>query len=214
MGPPGSGKGTQADFIAQEIGAVHFDTGRYLEELMKNDDPSVPDEEKRKWREGELNSPDLVLRMVKKKVGEIQKSGESIVFSGSPRTAYEAFGDENNIGLIEYMKTSFGEENVMVFRINVPEEVSMDRNSNRTVCSKCKKVFMKGAAPEKCDNCGGELYKRALDDPEVIKVRLATYIERTKPIFDGLEKSGVKIIEIDGKPLPPEVFKSIKQYLA
>ena len=72
---------------------------------------------------------------------------------------------------------------------------------------------MKGTNLKKCDNCGGELYKRTLDKPEVIKVRLKEYHERTEPIYKRLEKEGYKIIDIDGTPMPEEVSKEIAKYL-
>jgi len=213
MGPPGSGKGTQAEFIASQIDGVHFDTGKYLEGLIKTNSPLLTEKQKKEFDEGILLDPMTFLGLAKKRVEEIHKDGASVIFSGSPRTILEAFGNEETGGLMDFLSRLYGKENVMIFKLNVPAEVSIDRNSNRLVCSKCKKVFMKGTGLEKCDKCGGKLYKRTLDKPEVIKVRLEEYHERTEPIFRKLEEDGYKIIDIDGTPMPDGVSKNIEKYL-
>lgn len=213
MGPPGSGKGTQAGLITDKIQGIHFDTGRYLEHLIKENDPIITPKLRREFDEGILFDPRTFLGLAKKRISEIESEESSVIFSGSPRTLLEAFGDENTEGLMDFLAKLYGKENIMVFRLNVPGEVSIDRNSHRVVCSKCKEVFMRDVDSGKCDKCGGEMYRRTLDKPEVIKVRLVEYKERTEPIFKRLEKDGFKIIDIDGTPKPEEVFESIKEHL-
>src|SRR3989344_5224832 len=95
-GPPGSGKGTQANLLAWTKAFIHFDTGKFLEQMMTDpeleNDPVIK-KEKKLFASGHLLTPDFVLKFVTEKTQEIAKSGFSIVFSGSPRTSFEAFGD-------------------------------------------------------------------------------------------------------------------------
>ena len=96
-GPPGSGKGTQAQLLADTLHLFHFDTGNLLRNLLH--DPKYKDDESIK-RERELNesvklnTPSWVLDVVTKQVDDLAKLGQSIVFSGSPRNVFEAFGEE------------------------------------------------------------------------------------------------------------------------
>ena len=212
MGPPGSGKGTQADLVADYLNAIHFDSGRYFERLIKENDPLMTPELRRQFNEGELLDPRMFLELVSKRIEAIANSGFSVVFSGKPRTILETFGDENLHGFMEILSGLYGKENIIMFKLMIPEEVSIDRNSNRLVCSICKKGSIVRDA-KMCSLCGGDLYKRTLDDPEVIKTRLKEYSERTEPLFKMLKEGGFNVIEIDGTPTPAEIFKNIQKHL-
>src|SRR3989344_9696421 len=100
-GPPGAGKGTQANLIAGKFGMIHFDTGKYLEQFLHNpetkNDPEIK-KVKEIFDSGALVTPSFVLKIISEKTKEVAKSGFGIVFSGSPRTFYEAFGDKKNQG--------------------------------------------------------------------------------------------------------------------
>src|SRR3989338_2428936 len=93
-GTPGAGKGTQANLLAAKLGLIHFDTGKYLEQLVhdrsKQSDPLIRAARKQ-FDAGILLNPEFVLRMTAQKTKEIAKSGFGIVFSCSPRTLFEAF---------------------------------------------------------------------------------------------------------------------------
>ncbi len=95
-GPPGAGKGTQAELLERNFDFIHFDTGRYLEMMYKS--PKVKTDrtlkkEKNLFDNGFLNTPSFVLGVVSRATKRIAQSGFSLVYSGSPRTMYEAFGD-------------------------------------------------------------------------------------------------------------------------
>ena len=214
FGPPGSGKGTQANLIADNLNATHLDTGKYLEGLIKEGSPLIPEEEKVNFDEGRLVDPVLVLSLVKQRTEEIKGSGSSVVYSGSPRTVFEAFGDSKTQGLMDFLSNLYGKENLLIFKLSIPKATSIERNSKRLVCTKCKETNPYGnAEATKCIFCGGELYKRTLDDPIVIETRLKEYDERTDPVMKGLHEGGYRIIDIDGTPKPDEVFESIKAHL-
>ena len=215
-GQPGAGKGTQANLLSWSKGFFHFDTGKELEWLIHNpakqSDPLIQ-RERVLFDGGQLNTPSWVLKMVSEKAEEIAKAGLGIVFSGSPRTLFEAFGDEKNTGLIEILEKAYGKENLHFILLKVHPDSSVFRNTNRKICSVCKTPVLANHQSEECPICGGKLYKRVLDTPEKMKIRLEEYENRTKPILAELEKRGHKISEIDGEPAPHEVHKTVLQAL-
>ena len=133
----------------------------------------------------------------------------SIVFSGSPRTIFEAFGDRKNTGLIETLTALYGKKNVSVIKLNIHDQSSMKRNSARLVCSVCGLPILATAKNRHCSLCGGAFRRRTLDKPAVIKVRLKEYAERTYPILAGLKKLGFKIFPVNGEPAPYKIHKVI-----
>jgi len=189
-GPPGSGKGTQANFLAERFGFVHFDTGKFLEALVNDpryrDDPVIQ-KEKKNFDTGRLMTPLFVLKIVIREAEKLFQEGNGIVYSGSPRTLYEAFGDGNQPGLYEILEKMYGRDNIFIFHIDVKPETSIKRNSARG--------------------------RARLDDPEVIKVRLGEYRERTEPILTELKKRAYNITNINGEPAPAEVNKDILRQL-
>src|SRR3989344_1754844 len=132
IGPPGSGKGTQADLLAQRFGLVHVQTSKLGEEKINNqefvkNDPEVA-EVKRLYDKGELFPPPWTVKIVLQKAEELANEGKGIIFSGSPRTIYEV--DQE----MPYFDNLYGKENIKVVNIKIDEEESVFRNSNRRVC--------------------------------------------------------------------------------
>lgn len=214
-GPPGSGKGTQANLLAGKLGLVHFDTGKYIEQLVHD-----PANQKNKeiqnqlkiFDSGKLCSPDWVFKITSKKTREFAKAGFGLVFSGSPRTMFEAFGDETRTGMITILEKEFGKKNIIPILLKIDPKISILRNSRRLVCSVCGGGILYSDAAHKhktCPICGGKLRKRTVDNPKVFRTRIKDYEERTKPILTRLKKQGYKVMEIDGRPLPYLVFSDI-----
>jgi len=215
-GPPGAGKGTQADLTANHFGFVHFDTGKYLESLIyspthkKN---AIIKRERNLFETGKLMTPSWVLSVVKSKAEKIAKAGLGIVFSGSPRTLYET---KNLMPLLEKL---YGRRNILFFVIKVSSRTSIKRNSHRLLCTVCGSpvLYLKETehfnVKSKCPFCGGKLFRRSLDKPLIIKKRIEEYDTRTKPIFAELKKRGYRLFEIQGKAMPFEVFKNIQKHI-
>lgn len=226
LGPPGSGKGTQAKLIVDKLGYIHFDTGAYFEKILydpKNQNNKEIQRERKLFEAGILLTPSWILKNIQKAVERITQAGWGIVFSGSPRTLYEATGDKNNIGLLKILEKNYSKKNIHIFKLNVPAEDSIKRNSARLICSVCNTPLMaqpQGKSPRKsalsprlsalmCPFCGGKLRKRTLDKPEVIKERLKEYANRTQPVIDELKRRKYKITDIDGTPLPYQIHYKI-----
>ena len=215
-GPPGSGKGTQADLLARKYDFIHFDTGRYLESLYRNPrlrkNPKIAFE-KKLFDTGKLNTPSWVLKLVTEATKKIASAGSGIVYSGSPRTIFEALGDDKNKGLFETLIKLYGKKNIQVFKIKIRFQTSAKRNSKRLVCSVCGLPILAASGLKSCAFCGGKARKRTLDNPKVIKVRLKEYEERTLPIVKEAKKLGIEVTEINGEPAPYKVHESIVKKL-
>lgn len=215
-GPPGSGKGTQAELLARNFGFIHFDTGKFLEGLYRNKEALKNKkirEEKKLFDAGILNSPDFVLKIVSDATKKIGRSELGIVYSGSPRTLFEAYGDKKNRGLLDVLKDLYGKKNIHVIRLAVRDDVVTHRNIARKVCSLCGLPKLAHAHGDHCVFCGALLRVRSLDNPEVMKKRLVEYKERTYPIITKMKKEKYHIHQIDGEPLPFNVFVSVRKAL-
>jgi len=212
-GPPGAGKGTQANLLAAKLGFLHFDTGKYLERFVhdpENQKNPIIKKERVLFDAGKLCTPGWVLKIVRQKTIELSRSNFGLVFSGSPRTVFEAFGDSKNQGLIEAFEKYYGKKNIIPIVLQVSPKTSVLRNSSRLVCFVCGTVVLSGNCVGKmCPICASPLERRTLDTPEIIKTRLKEYAARTEPILDGLKKRGYRPQEINGEPLPYTVFKNI-----
>lgn len=219
FGPPGAGKGTQAELLVKQLNVVHFDTGRYIERILNNPknlkDPMIR-REKKLFDSGALNTPSWVLKMVTDEIKAVSRAEFGIVLSGSPRTVYEAFGDKKNKGVIEVLEKSYGRKNIFIFELVVHPLTSIRRNSRRLICSYCDESLLGFYGKQKkkqCPLCGGALRTRTLDNPKIIKVRLEQFKKRTDPIFKELKKRKYKIRKINGEPSPFQVSNKIIKVL-
>lgn len=220
MGPPGSGKGTQAELLAEKLGLHHLETSEIIEKNLRNikkGDFIVVEGKKyflsaeKKLREsGELMSPPLISFWIKNKIRELANEGKGIVTSGSPRTLYE--GKE----VIPFLKKIYGTKNIKVISIEVSERDSIWRNSNRKTCELLRHtiLFTKETAKlKKCPFDGSKLLMRKDDTPETIKIRLNEYKERTFPLIDLFKKEKIVVKKVNGSPPPADVFKNILRVL-
>lgn len=217
-GPPGSGKGTQAKLIADKLDLFHLDTGRYLRQLLY--DPrwrknKTIQRERRLNEIGKLNTPAWVLKIVSQKVQKIVALGQGVIFSGSPRTLFETFGDNKNIGLIKILERFYGKKNIFVFILNILPKESIKRNISRLFCSVCQTPIMGWAKNKikKCPFCDGQLRQRKDDNKEIILARLKEYQERTESILKKLKEKGYRTKQISGVPLPYKIHRKIVKLL-
>lgn len=220
MGSPGSGKGTQADLLAEKLGLYHLDTskiiGKKLENIKEGDFVRADGEkyflfEEKKIKEsGGLMSPPLIAFWVKERIRELAKEGEGIITSASPRTLYE--GKQ----IIPLLKKLYGAKNIKIILLKLSAKEAIWRNSHRKICQLMRHpiVYTKETAKlTKCPLDGSKLVIRKDDTPEIIKVRLKEYKERTLPLTDYFKKQGLKIKEINGEQSVADVFKDILKAL-
>ncbi len=221
LGPPGSGKGTQAELVSSTFNLHCFETSKILEQKFKNasEDEFVEadgekfyiKDERKLWETGFLCSPPFVAQLVIEKIRELHDQGKGIVFSGSPRTLYE--GEK----VIPCLKDLYGAKETKVIYLNVSPEETIHRNSNRRICKLMRHSILYSNETKDLKFCpidGSELQKRGkLDDVESIKVRIKEFEDRTKPLFDFFRKEGLSVNEINGSMSPVEVFGEIMRVL-
>jgi adenylate kinase len=225
LGPQGSGKGTQADLIARKLDLFHFDTGQYLRTLLynpafKND--KIIQRERKLNASGVLNTPSWILKIVVDAIKKMATLGKGVVFSGSPRTFYEAFGhDERQAtrnkrqkGMMDALKKYYGKENIFVFILNLALKDSLKRINSRLTCFVCNGPLLAQKTKFKsCPFCGGKIIKRKDDTEKSIRERLAEYTKRTKPVIDKIIRDGYRVFEIDATPAPYKIHEGIYKKL-
>jgi adenylate kinase len=221
IGPPGSGKGTQATLLADKLNLFYFETSKIIEEKVMNvkkgeyviveGEKYYLKDQRKIWETGGLCSPPFVTFLVQEKIKELAKKGEGIVFAGSPRTLYEA---KKIIPLLEKL---YGKKNIKIILFTLSAKTSIFRNSHRRICELLRHPILFNDETKRLTMCpldGSKLIRRKkLDDPETIKVRLKEYKERTLPIIDYLKKHGYKITKLSATPPPAVIFRKILKSL-
>ena len=221
IGPPGSGKGTQGMLLSEKLGLYYFETSRLLEERFKEageEDFVEADGQKffikkehRLWLDGILCSPPFVTEIVKEKVRELREKGEGILFSGSPRTLYEAEQ------LIPFLMKLYGQDNIKIVFLEMSPQETIFRNSNRRICELMRHPILFNDQTSHLTGCqldGSELVKRkGLDDPETIKIRLQQFDERTMPILQYCRDNNWNVAKINAEGSVAEVFERVRSVL-
>lgn len=206
LGPPGAGKGTQAKSVAKRYGIPHISTGDILREAVKNETPLGL-----KAREyidnGSLVPDDVVVGVVAEKLASI---ADGFLLDGFPRTVPQA----EALGAI--LEESGGKlDNVVYFDLD--EDTVVKRLLGRRTCGSCGANYNIEAMPPKaegvCDRCGGELYQRDDDKPEVVRERLAVYGEETAPLMGYYKERGLLSELAAGKSVD-EVRDELERHLS
>ncbi|MFA5033358.1 MAG: nucleoside monophosphate kinase [bacterium] len=177
LGPPGSGKGTQAETIAKEFNLNLVVMGDILRKEIKELTP-LGLQIKSYVETGALVPDELVIQLIQKNL-----TGDSFILDGFPRTVKQA----------QMLDTVTKIDKVIYF--NCPAELILERLSNRRTCPKCNKVYNLVTNPpqnnETCDDCKTELFQRKDDKTEVIQNRIEVYKKETFPLIDFYNKKTV-----------------------
>jgi len=221
IGPPGSGKGTQAYLLARELEMYHFETSKVLEEKFQKakkgevvkvgkEKYKIKEEEKI-WLQGKLCSPPFVVHLILEKIKKLFRQDQSIIFSGSPRTLYE--GEK----IIPLLKKLYKKKNIKVIFLDISPKETLFRNSHRRICQLVRHPILHLKETKNLKRCpldGSKLMKRkGLDDLKTIETRLKEYNERTLPLINYFKKEGLKVIKVSGSPPPAIVFRNILKAL-
>ena len=184
MGPPGAGKGTQGEILSKRLGIDTISTGVMLRNAIK-EQTEVGKLAEGYINEGKLVPDDVIVAIVKDRLAK-PDCEKGFILDGFPRTTAQAEA-----------LTASGVKIDKVLSLEVGDDVIVERLSSRRECSKCgapySVLFNKPAVEGKCDKCGGELIRRADDNPETIKNRLNVYHEQTEPIKDYYAKAGLLV---------------------
>ncbi len=176
IGPPGAGKGTQADRFARDHRIPKISTGDILREAVHVDTP-LGRQVSAVLNRGQLVSDDLMIGIVKERLSR-PDTARGFVLDGFPRTVPQAHA-------LDEILTSRGP--LLVVEIHVPDDELVRRVRNRRICKSCGRTvsaFSGDASQARCENCGGELVSRADDGESVVRDRLQVYWNETKPVID------------------------------
>lgn len=207
MGPPGAGKGTQAELIKAEYPIPHISTGDMFREAVTNG-TELGLEAKKYMDEGKLVPDEVTIGIVKERLAQ-DDCKEGFLLDGFPRTTVQAEA-------LDEVMAELGKSLEAAISISVPDEVLIERISNRVSCKNCKAVYnLKFNPPKeegKCNKCGGELIQRDDDRGDTVRKRLEVYNEQTNPLLEYYEKKGILHV-FDGYREAGTVFSDIKQLL-
>ena len=196
LGAPGAGKGTYASRLQAKLGVEVIATGDIFRELAK-EDSDLARKVKSFMEKGLLVPDEVVLKVLKQRLSEIPK-GKGFILDGYPRTLAQA----KSLDAVAKID--------VILLLDVPDWIIIERLSTRRVCRNCGTVYnilyLKPKVEGICDKCGGSLFQRSDDNPEVIKIRLRVYQEQTKPLLEYFKEKRIPIVTSSTTNLdqPPE----------
>lgn len=196
LGPPGAGKGTQAQLIAEKHGLVHVSSGDLFRENLKNN-TELGKLAQTFMKRGELVPDDVTIAMVRERISRPDCQNGALL-DGFPRTPAQAQA------LAEMLKEFNAAVSVVPY-IAVPEEILVERLGGRWTCRMHGHVFHEKFNPPAltgiCDHDGSELFQRDDDLPATVKNRIKVYQEQTAPLISYYRENGL-LVEVDGtKPI-------------
>ena len=192
LGPPGAGKGTQAQAISKELGLPHISSGDIFRENLKNQ-TELGALAKGFIERGELVPDNVTVSMIRDRLSRPDCQGGALL-DGFPRTAPQAEA-------LDDMLLDLAGRVVAVPYIKVAEEILVGRLTGRWTCPVCSRVYHVEFNPPKqdgrCDFDQAELYQRDDDKAETVKERIRVYLQQTQPLIDYYQQKGV-LLEVDG----------------
>jgi adenylate kinase len=203
LGPPGAGKGTQAQALAARWGIPQVASGDLLRAAVR-DGTELGREAHQYMDRGQLVPDKLVLQLIAERLRQPDARG-GFILDGFPRSVAQA----------EALATRLERASVKldkVVAVNVPDEEIVKRISGRRTCRKCAATFHTVFEPSKtagiCDKCGGELYQREDDAETTVRERLKVYAETTRPLLDHYGRLGL-LSQVDGVGRTDEIERRI-----
>jgi len=203
VGPPGAGKGTQAQVLQQTFNIPHISTGDLLRQAVR-EETALGKQARSYMDKGELVPDELVTAMVAERL-QRPDCASGFLLDGFPRTIAQA-----EALAVELARS--GKELDGVISIMVPRADLIERLSGRRVCRECGAMYHERFDPPKkagiCDRCQGTLYQRSDDNAETVSARLSVYERATAPLLSYYRDRAL-LYEIDGSGTPEEVSQRI-----
>ena len=208
LGPPGAGKGTQAERLGADFALAHISTGDMLRAQVARG-TELGQQAEKYMNAGELVPDEVILGMIGQRIGE-QDAREGFLLDGFPRNTSQA-------DALAATLADSGRRLTAVLLIDVPDEVLVRRLAGRRVCLKNGHVYHVELDPPKregvCDQDGSRLIQRDDDMQETIRRRLEVYARQTAPLIDYYENAGL-LRRFDGQRNPDEVHVHIRATVA
>jgi adenylate kinase len=207
LGPPGAGKGTQAQILEKRFKLLQISTGDILREAVKNE-TELGLLAKEYMDKGELVPDDIIIGLVREAITSYS-ARDGYILDGFPRTIPQA-------DALNKMLDELGQKIDCVLFFDLDDEEIVKRLSGRRTCRNCGAMYHIETNPPKvdgiCDRCGGELYQRDDDKEEIVRERLRVYRENTMPLIDYYKARGL-LVRIDASKeideITDEVLKAI-----
>lgn len=207
MGPPGAGKGTQAEVMARNLFVPHISTGDIFRANIKAG-TELGRLANQYISKGDLVPDEVTMGMIKDRLAE-DDCAKGFILDGLPRTIGQA-------DALAEVLTEQGKKLDYVVNIDVPIEKLIERLSGRRVCRNCSQTYhMVNNPPVEsgvCDECGGELYQRADDSEETIKNRLDVYLAQSAPLIEYYQDKGI-LVSINGDQAINKVLTDVGKAL-
>lgn len=208
LGPPGAGKGTQAQRLVERHGMRQLSTGDMLRAAVRAGTP-VGLEAKAIMEAGGLVSDEIVSALIDSELAEMGKD-EGAIFDGYPRTAEQA-------DALDALLAGHGRTLGRVIELDVDEDALVERITGRFTCANCgagyHDRFKRPVVEGICDKCGSSEFKRRPDDnEETVRKRMAEYRAKTAPILPIYERRGI-VARVDGMASIDEVTRAIEKLL-
>lgn len=185
LGPPGCGKGTQAELLGDRLGFIRLSTGDMLREAVRNGTP-LGREAKKYMDAGALVPNDLIINMMKERIRSLKGT---FLLDGFPRTVEQADALAKEIDIDAAVNLDVDDEELVV------------RLTDRRSCPDCNSVYHLTNKPSKkagvCDKCGGKLYQRDDDMERTVRNRLKVYRDNTYPLIEYYRERG-KLVTVRG----------------
>jgi adenylate kinase len=208
LGPPGAGKGTQAERLVEDFGLPYYSTGIILREAVANE-TELGKKAKEHMDSGGLVPDELICAVIAERF-DSGEADDGFLLDGFPRTVGQA-------EMLARLLDSRGREITSVLLIEAPDDEVVRRLSGRRTCAKGNHVYHVEFDPPKhegvCDQDGSRLIQRDDDKPETVRKRLGVYHDQTEPLVDLYEKKGL-LRRFDGTRSPDEVHDRIRATLA
>ncbi len=197
LGPPGAGKGTYASRLSSKFNVPHISTGDIVREEIRAATP-LGLKIKEYSDRGDLVPDEIITDLLKRRL-EKPDCARGFILDGYPRTIAQA-EMLDKIADID-----------LVINLNVPDDIIIQRLSNRMICKVCGAIYnrltLKPKIDNICDKCGGELYTREDDKAEVVQERLKVYRRKTEPLIDYYRRKGMlREVRCEDPMIKPEIM--------
>jgi len=208
LGPPGAGKGTQAEFLEKKLGLCKLSTGDMLRAAVKAG-TEVGKQADAVMKAGKLVSDDIMIHLIRERIAEAD-CAHGFILDGFPRTIAQAEA-------LDVMLTEMQKPLTLVLELTVNDEILVDRIAGRFACAKCgagyHDVFKPTAVAGICDICGTKEFTRRKDDNrDTVKSRLDTYHAQTAPLLPYYERKNI-LRKVDGMAEMGAVTQEINKVL-
>lgn len=209
LGPPGSGKSTQAELLKKALDVAHIDIGSELRAAAEEDTPLGREINETIHIRHSLTSDAIMKAVFEKAIRRVPES-QGILLDGAPRRA-------SQIDEVTAVLRSVGRSISQVIFINLSEEASISRISKRYLCFGCHRAYISGtdiaASDTVCGACGGKIGQRKDDTPEGVRERFRIFQSETLPVIEHFEREKL-LLRVDGNQDAETIFRDIMEHIS